>query len=299
MKARPTMIIGANGALGSDLVLAYGNEALAVTHAELEVGDESRVQAYLKKANPQAVINTAAYHQLDECERNPAQAFAVNALGALYGARACAEIGAKFLYVSTDYVFDGAKQKPYLETDKPNPESVYAVSKLAGEQFALHYNDKAYVVRTCGLYGATPSRVKGTNFVLTMLKLAREKGMVSVVDDQFITPTSTRDLANQIKRILEDGQPGLYHATSAGSCSWYEFAEAIFVEASMSIELRRNQTDLATLAVKRPTYSVLENQALKDQRIDIMRSWRDALKDYLRDLLASQSPHAPSEALAA
>jgi dTDP-4-dehydrorhamnose reductase len=278
-------VLGANGQLGSDVVVAFrraGDEVVPLDHDDVEVSDESSVTSAISSASADLVVNTTAMHNVEKCEADPARAFAVNALGTKFLARACEARGSAFVQVSTDYVFGGEKQTPYVETDLPQPVNTYGISKLAGEHYALCENRKAFVVRTSALYGSHPCRAKGgDNFVRLMIRLGRERGKVRVVDDEFVSPTYTVDLANQIVRLANSGEFGLFHATSAGQCTWHEFATAIFRQAEMDVV-----TEVATAAdfpakVRRPAYSVLDNRALRDRGLDVMPAWQDALTRYI------------------
>jgi dTDP-4-dehydrorhamnose reductase len=218
------VVIGANGQLGADLIAACasrGLPAVGLTHADIELTDAASMASVLERAHADTIVNTAAMHNVEACERDPALAFAVNAIGARHLALAAAHRHAVLVHISTDYVFDGAKHHPYVETDAARPLNAYGVSKLAGEHFVTALAPKHFVVRTSGLYGANPSRAKagGLNFVKLMLKLAREKGRVRVVTDEIVTPTYSADLAEQILDLAETASYGTYHATSGGSCS--------------------------------------------------------------------------------
>ena len=278
-------VLGANGQLGADVVLSFrqaGDEVVALDHEDIEVSDESSVVSALSKASAELVVNTTAMHDVEKCELDPARAFAVNALGTNFISRACAARGSALVHVSTDYVFGGEKRTPYVETDTPRPVNTYGISKLAGEHYALCENQRTFVVRVSALYGSHPCRAKrGDNFVRLMIRLGNERGKVKVVDDEFVSPTYTVDLANQIVRLARSREFGVYHATSAGQCTWHEFATAIFGEAGMDVV-----TEVATAAdfpakVRRPAYSVLDNRALRDRGLDVMPTWQDALKRYV------------------
>jgi dTDP-4-dehydrorhamnose reductase len=227
------------------------------------------------------VINTAAFHNVPKCETEVAQAYALNAAAPGTLAAICDELGARLVHVSTDYVFDGAKQTPYVETDRPVPLNVYGISKLAGEYAVLARGGRHQVVRSSGLYGVRPCRAKGGNFIDTMYRLAGQQPVVKVVNDEILTPTFTADLAAQIRVLALEGEPGLYHATSGGSCSWYEFARAIFDLGAFTTPLEPTSVREFAAPVKRPFYSVLENAAAARQGIDRMRPWREALTDYM------------------
>jgi dTDP-4-dehydrorhamnose reductase len=227
-------------------------------------------------------VNTAAFHKVEQCEVDPAQAFAVNASGARNLAMTAAHLGAVLIHVSTDYVFDGAKQTPYVETDLPRPLNIYGNSKLAGEHFVCTTSPRHFVLRTSALYGKNPCRAKGgLNFVELMRKLARDGKEIKVVNSEFVTPTSTADLARQIVKLSRCDVFGLYHATAEGSCTWYEFAREIFSMTGTEARLKvADPADFPT-KVRRPKYSVLENTGLKSIKMNVFRPWQEGLKDYL------------------
>jgi dTDP-4-dehydrorhamnose reductase len=276
------VVVGALGQLGRDLVeQCAGDDVVGLTHEQLELTDAAAVGEMVRQLRPRVVVNAAAFHNVPRCESEEATAFAVNAIAPRHLARACTAIGARLLHVSTDYVFDGAKGAPYVETDRPNPLNVYAISKLAGEHAVLSEGGDHQVVRSSGLYGLWPCRAKGGNFIDTMFRLARERPTVTVVDDEVCTPTWTRDLAAQIRLLALEGPPGLFHATAQGSCSWYAFARVIFEVAGFTTPLEPTTVAAFPSPVRRPTYSVLDNAALRAAGLDRMRDWRAALVDYL------------------
>jgi dTDP-4-dehydrorhamnose reductase len=278
-------IIGANGQLGTDLVEVMsqqGHEVVALTHADIAVEQLDMVHKVLTKCKPDIVLNTAAYHITQKCEDHVETAFAVNAQGALNLAKVTADLKITTVYYSSDYVFDGAKQSPYLETDAPNPLNVYAVSKLAGEYFTLNYYPKSYVFRVSGIYGKVPCRAKGGNFITTMIRLAKEKPEVRVVTDEVLTPTPTYEIALKTVSLLQAEQYGLYHLTCEGSCSWYEFAREIFTALNLQTPLYKASVKDFPVPVKRPFYSVLENSRFNALGTERMPHWRDALHEFLR-----------------
>ena len=276
-------IIGANGQLGMDLMRAFGDlEAVPLNHGDIEIGDIDSVSRALAAIKPAIVVNTAAYHKVDDCEKNPDRSFQVNALGALNLARITQDLKSDLVHISTDYVFDGKKAQPYVESDLPHPLNVYAASKVAGEHFIAAYSDRHYVVRSSGLYGHNKCRAKGRNFIDTMLALAGEGKDIRVVQDEVLTPTYTYYLALQVRDLVKTESYGLYHATNNGSCSWYEFAQEIFKNADLQPNLQPVSAKDFPSPIKRPSYSVLDNAALRSLGIDEMPHWKDSLEHYFK-----------------
>lgn len=273
------MLLGAGGQLSNDLLLAAGGRNVtAVTHADLDVTDRDAVMRTVERFQPDLIVNAAAYVDVEGCETNAELAFAVNA----DGVRNIADTGVALVQVSTDYVFDGRASAPYAEDAATNPINVYGASKLAGEKFARGH----LIVRTSGLYGVAPTRAKG-NFVSTMLRLGRERGELAVVDDQVLTPTSTADLAPMLWRLIDSGARGLYHATNAGECSWFEFARAIFELAGMNVKVRPISSAEFGAKAPRPAYSVLDTSKLAREGFGSLRPWREALASHLERLARS------------
>jgi len=236
------------------------------------------------------IINTAAMHNLDTCEQEPVRSFQVNAVGALNLARLSNEMDAMLIHISTDYVFDGKAEHPYLETDLPRPINVYGNTKLSGEHFIQSTAHKYAIVRVSGLYGKNPCRAKGgLNFVQLMLKLAKERDEVRVVDDEVLTPTSTKEVAAQVVCIVNSGATGLFHATCQGQCSWHGFARAIFDQTGARVKLSVADPEEFPTKVPRPKYSVLKNHRLKGLGVDAMPHWKEALVQYL-DILEDSAP---------
>lgn len=280
-------VLGANGQLGTDLAASFadtGAEVVALTHDEIRVEDLDSVRESLSRARPDAVLNTAAFHHVPQCEEDPASAFAVNAQGALNVARIASELDAQNLYFSTDYVFDGERGRPYVEEDLPNPLNVYAASKLAGEHLTLAYAPQSYVVRISGIYGKVACRAKGENFVTKMIRLAKDRPEVRVVDDEVLTPTPTREIAEKIPALLASGAYGLYHLSCKGACSWYEFAREIFAALELKTPLDRASVKDFPAGVRRPFYSVLENRRFDALGVGRMPPWRDALRRFLDEI---------------
>src|SRR6266852_4315298 len=236
------IVIGGNGQLGSDVVRAFaddGDDVRALCHEDVEVSNLDSVAACVRALRPDCIVNTAAMHHVETCEREAQKSFDVNALGARNLALVARDVQATLVHVSTDYVFDGSKHAPYVENDTPLPLNVYGCSKLAGEHFVRTVAPKHFVLRTSAIYGKQPCRAKGgLNFIELMLKLARERGEVRVVDSEFVTPTSTAELARQMVALSRSNFYGLYHATAEGSCSWYEFAKEIFALTNTKVRLK-------------------------------------------------------------
>lgn len=278
------LIIGANGQLGNDLVKAFqGEELIPLTHKDIEICDYARTREILTKAKPDAVINTAAYHRTDECEDNVQKAFEVNAFAVRNLAQVCQDLGCTLVHMSTDYVFGGEKATPYTEDDLPNPLNVYGVSKLAGEHFVRNICEKHFIIRSSGLFGVAGASGKGGNFVETMIRLAKERKPIRVVDDQVLSPTYTRDLAQKIKELLRTEAYGLYHLTNSGQCSWYEFASKIFELMNLKPDLAPTTTAEFGAKARRPVYSVLAHEGLKRLGLDDLRPWPEALRAYLKE----------------
>ena len=279
-------VIGANGQLGQDVVAAFraaGHTVAALTHQEIEIASAESVRQALHAIGPDVVVNTAAFHNVDKCETEELQAFRVNSVGARYVAQVTGSLRAKLIHISTDYVFDGAKRAPYVESDPPRPLNVYGNSKLAGEFFVMTGNPRHFIVRVSGIYGLHPCRAKGSpNFVDTMLDRARRGESIRMVDDQFVTPTPTVEVAKQLVALAGASEYGLYHATSKGSCSWYEFTRTIFDMAGLKVDLQAIKSEQSGRAAIRPRYSVLENAALKSRSMNLFSDWRTGLENYLK-----------------
>jgi dTDP-4-dehydrorhamnose reductase len=225
------------------------------------------------------IIHAAAYTKVDLAESEPNQAFLINAYGTRNVAVVSEAVGAKLVYISTDYVFDGMATTPYNEFAPTNPLSVYGKSKLAGEQFVRDLHAKFFIVRTSWVYGK-----HGNNFVKTMLKLAQERDELMVVHDQIGCPTYTVDLANCILELIQTEKYGVYHVSNSGHCSWYEFAKAIFEEAGIKVKVNPCTTKDFPRPAPRPMYSVFEHMALRLNSFKVMPNWRDSLRIFLRSI---------------
>ena len=258
-----TILFGAQGMLGHALQDVFPH-AHFIGHRDVDISDEDAIMKLMKQERPAIVINAAAYTDVDGCEDNAIYAFAVNGYGPGYIAKACAEVGSILVHFSTDYIFDGTKTE-YREDDYPNPINIYGESKLLGEVSIVKNLENYRIVRTSWLYGA-----HGKNFVDTILTLSRQLPEVRVVNDQVGKPTYTVDLANKIPEIISY-DPGKYHITNDGQCSWYEFASAFIPNAipCSTIEFPRK--------AKRPAYSVLANT-----KTPPLRHWKYAVKEYIQ-----------------
>ncbi|MCL0036180.1 dTDP-4-dehydrorhamnose reductase [Dehalococcoidia bacterium] len=281
------LITGANGQLGTDLCGVLPNiEVIPLAHADLEITDMNSVKGAFTRHRPDIVINTAAYVRVDDCETEQDKAFSVNALGARNVAVVTQEIGAKLVHISTDYVFGGESQPrtaPYTEFDFPIPPNVYGKSKLAGENLVRHLCAKHFIIRSSGLFGVAGASGKGGNFVETMLRLAKERDELRVVNDQVFSPTYTKDLAEKIAQLIHTEYYGIFHITNKGSCSWYEFSKEILNLAGIRTPVIPITSDQYPQKARRPHYSVLDNYHLRLLGMDDMRPWQEAVKDYMTE----------------
>src|SRR4051794_11242881 len=277
------LITGGGGQLASDLEAQLDGraEVLAPARAELDVTDDAKVESLFASLRPTVVINCAAFHNVEVCEREEDTAFAVNARAVKRLAQRCAADDAKLVHLSTNYVFDGSAEEPYDEDALPSPRSIYAISKLAGEHAALAYAPGALVVRTAGLYGLHGSVSKGGNFVTRMIARAREQGALKVVADQRLTPTFTGDLAAGILAAVGAGVTGTLHMTNSGATSWHGFTQAIMELAGVAVPVEAGTTVIPPGAADRPLNGVLRSSALERAGLAPLRDWREALTDYL------------------
>lgn len=269
-------VTGAGGMLGRDVVLAAenaGHEVRGFDRFALDIGDSEKLHRRFTLDRPDAVVNCAAWTDVDGAEEDPDAAFLANETGAANVAAAAAEAGAKVLYVSTDYVFDGTKGSPYVETDPTAPLSVYGQSKLAGEQATVLANSRSFVVRSSGLYG-----IGGSNFVDTMLRLGRTSGRALVVHDQVTSPTYTWHLAYGLVRLLDSDSFGLHHMAAGGHCSWYDFAREIFERAHLEVVTLGASTEMLGRRAQRPAFSALESGI---RHAIELPDWQDGLTSYL------------------
>lgn len=271
-------ITGAHGQLGTDIVNLFSrdHQVIGVSRQELDITDFFQVISGIHRIKPDVIIHAAGYTQVDQAENDHDRAYLVNAFGTRNLAVAAQHVGAKIIYISTDYVFDGKSSIPYKEFDHANPLNVYGRSKLAGEELVKTLSNKYFIVRTSWLFG-----LHGNNFVKTMLKLAQNNAEISVVDDQVGSPTNTMDLACFLKELSETEKYGIYHASNTGICSWYEFAKAVFEEAGIVIKVIPVQSKDFTLPALRPAFSALDHMGIRLNGFSDFRHWREALKEHL------------------
>lgn len=294
------LVVGALGMLGQDLVPALqkaGHDVVSSDRVEgsgclaLDISDLEQVRRTIADVLPEAIINSAAYTNVDAAESDEAAAYRVNVLGSWNLALACQALDIPLMYVSTDYVFDGAKGSAYDEYDQPNPQGVYGRSKRAGEIHVERLCRRHYVVRTAWLYGHG-----GKNFVETILKAGIERPELKVVNDQWGSPTATADLVEAMVRILESGRFGTYHVTGQGVCTWNEFAAEILRQAGIDTPVLPQTTEEIARPAPRPRYSVLTNRALLLTGLATMRPWQESLQSYLTkraEVLQSLAPDSP------
>ncbi len=246
---------------------------------ELDITNIDKVMELARQVKPYAIINCAAHTGVDACEDEWDKAYLINAIGPINLSIAATETGSKMIHVSTDYIFDGKADKPYIEFDKPNPQGAYGTTKLAGENMVKDFADRYFILRTAWLYG------DGKNFVKTMLRLSETNDKVRVVGDQVGSPTSARELAAAIAYLLFTENYGIFHATCEGSCSWAQFAEEIFRQAGKETAVEPITTEEFGAKAPRPAYSILENYMLKLTTDFMFADWHDALTAYMKEIV--------------
>jgi dTDP-4-dehydrorhamnose reductase len=279
------LVLGAGGQLGAELVracAAAGDVVVGAARTDIDIVDGARLREVVRAQAPTVVFNAAAYTAVDRAESEPEQAELINARAVGRLAQVCRDLVTPVVHFSTDYVFDGTATEPIPEDARTAPVSVYGLSKLHGEEALLGSGVDAYLVRTSWVYGAS-----GPNFVKTVLKVTREKGEISVVDDQRGAPTWARDLAVASRRLAEVGPPGIYHLSNSGECSWYELARAVVELAEIDAEVRPIATAAYPTPATRPAYSVLANQRWADLGQPPLRHWREALAEFVHELVAA------------
>lgn len=279
------LVTGCNGQLGRAINQVYTESAdnvelINTDVADLDITSIQDVMRVINAKKPDVIINCAAHTNVNKCESDWDNAYKINAIGPRNLAIAAKAIDAKLVHVSTDYVFDGEGKEPYTEFDATSPCGAYGKTKLAGENFVREFGEKYFIVRTAWLYG------DGNNFVKTMLKLGKERGEVSVVADQFGTPTSALELARMIRHLVPTDNYGVFHGTCEGSCSWAEFTTEIFRVAGLDAKVNYITTAEYPTPAKRPAYSVLNNYMLQLTTDYKMADWKVAFAEYMQSGLA-------------
>jgi len=276
------LVTGVKGQLGYDVVKELekrGIEAVGVDIEEMDITDVASVDAVIKGVAPDAVIHCAAYTAVDAAEDNAEICRKVNADGPRNIAKVCKELDIKMIQISTDYVFEGLGERPWEPEDAANPQSVYGLTKYEGEQAVMENLDKYYIVRIAWVFG-----VNGKNFVKTMLNLGKTRDKLTVVCDQFGSPTYTYDLARLLVDMVQTDKYGIYHATNEGFCNWYEFACEIFKQAGISVEVAPVTSDQYPAKAKRPFNSRMSKDKLEKNGFERLPDWKDALNRYLKEL---------------
>ncbi len=287
---KKVLLIGAKGQVGQELQVTLPSlgEVISIGREELDLTNSEKISQLVREIHPDYLVNASAYTAVDKAETEPDLAYSINATAPKIMAEAAEKIKAKFLHISTDYVFDGRKNTPYLETDLTNPLGVYGQSKLRGEEEIKTVNSQAIILRTAWVYGSYGK----SNFVKTMLRLGKEREELKVVVDQVGSPTWSKDIATAITQLLinADNPPGIYNFTNSGVASWFDLTKAIFEEAKISgipLKIQRvipiTTAEYPTPAV-RPAYSVLSSQKISQQLGYIPPYWRDSLKAMLNQL---------------
>ncbi|HEY1977480.1 MAG TPA: dTDP-4-dehydrorhamnose reductase [Candidatus Baltobacteraceae bacterium] len=276
------LLIGGSGQLGTEIRRSWTRwEIVAPSHADLDIEDGNAVDAFVAHEKPDAVVNCAAFHNVDRCEAEPERALAVNAIAVERLARSARDRNAIFVTISTDYVFDGTATVPYTERDCPRPLSAYAVSKLAGEQLVARLDSRALVVRTCGVYGVRPSAGKGHTFVDRVIAQGRAKETIRIVNDVTASPTFAGHLAEALLSLVESGATGLFHAADVGPVTWYDFAVEALRQAGVDHPVEPIAAASWKAPARRPAFSALDSGKLRTLGIE-MPGWREGIAAYLR-----------------
>lgn len=273
------LVTGYHGQLGYDVVKLLkeqGEEVIGATREHFDLTDEAKIKEVIRSFKPEVVVHCAAYTQVDKAEDNKELCYAVNVLGTRYIAEACREINAKMVYISTDYVFDGSSDKPYEVNDKVNPVNYYGETKLQGEYEVMKILENHFIIRISWVFGEN-----GNNFVKTMLRLAETRNELNVVGDQYGSPTYTKDLAILIAEMIRTEKYGIYHASNEGTCSWNEFAIAIFENRGLEVKVNAIPTSDYPTRAKRPMSSIMSKDKLEQNGFNRLPDWKDALQRYL------------------
>lgn len=279
------LVTGANGMLGKDVVDVLGekHQLILTGRDNLDITNYQQSKDFINQHQPEIIINCAAYTLVDKCEIELDLAFKVNALGPRNLAVICNDLNIPLLHISTDYVFDGSKSGSYLEDDSKNPLSIYGKSKSLGEDYIVSLTNKFYIIRTSWLFG-----YHGNNFIKTMLQLGKSKTNLTVVNDQFGSPTYTKDLAKAIALLIEEPKYGIYHITNCEFTNWYEFAKLIFQSAGMKVTIQPISTEEFNRPAPRPKCSVLENRVWRLGGFPPLRRYQEAVSEYIEEYLGEE-----------
>jgi dTDP-4-dehydrorhamnose reductase len=278
------LVTGAKGQLGKKIIEILGSrhELFLTDSDNMDITDFDIVKKVVEENKPDYIIHAAAYTQVDKAEENIDLCRKINSLGTKNVATVARENDIKLIYISTDFVFDGSKKSPYQETDEAKPLSVYGLTKYEGEKFIQEICEKYYIIRVAWLFGELPDNHPGTNFVEVMLRIAREKGTVSVVNDQIGSPTYTGDLVEVMAKLVEQNpEYGIYHFSGVGECSWYDFAKEIFAQTSTAVNLLPITSEQYPQKAKRPPYSYLDKTKIENSLKIKVRPWQEMLGEYL------------------
>jgi len=276
------VILGSTGQLGAEFVDLLGKDCIGFSRQSADLANPDAMEQSICSAKPEGVINCAAYNMVDKAEDHPLDAFETNSWGPKQLAGICQRHGWKLIHFSTDHVFSGNRKKPWLENDFTVPANTYGLSKLAGEEWVRKTNNNSFIVRTCGLYGSRGRGGKGGNFVETMLRLAKGNYPIRVVSDQICNPSSAKEVAQATIQLVEHWQPGTYHLANSGTCSWHEFASTIMEIAGMDVRVEAIASSEFGSRACRPKYSALSSRWSGENAFPALRTWRDALADYLK-----------------
>lgn len=280
------LLIGKTGQLGSDILKNNtGHDIFAPDRDELDLSGSVAMNDIIKKARPEAVINTAAFHNVLLCEKDYAKAFEINCISVRNLALICKEIGSLFVTFSSDYVFNGSKSSPYNEDDLPAPLQIYGITRAAGEFIAMSTAPQnTVIIRTCGLYGASGAKSKGGNFVDKRIDDAKVTKRLEISCEQIVSPTYTHDLSLAVLKMIESPklERGIYHLVNEGACSWYDFTKVIYGIMGLKVELVSIDRKGMDNGMRRPLYSALANTKAKRMGI-VLPHWEDAIKRYLQE----------------
>jgi len=278
------LITGAKGQLGKKIseILGLQHQLFLTDSTNMDVTDIEMVRKVVGENKPEYIIHAAAYTQVDKAEENVELCRKINSLGTKNVAIVAKENDTKLIYISTDFVFDGLQKTPYTETDEAKPLSVYGLTKYEGEKFIQEICEKYFIIRVAWLFGELPEGYQGTNFVEVMLRLAREKGTVSVVNDQVGSPTYTGDLVEIIGGFIDKNpEYGIYHFSGSGACSWYAFAKEIFAQTNTAVNLLPIKSEQYPQKAKRPPYSYFDKTKIENILKIKVRPWQEMLGEYL------------------